>query len=48
MFANIRMRIACKIAGFGIRMMPAKWRNKNAIRNLIMTGHIDIGSGSGE
>lgn len=48
MFTNIRMRIACKIVGIGIRMMPENWRNRDAISNLMKTGHIDIGSGSGK
>ena len=43
MFLNIRMRLGCMIAGLGIRMMPENWRTRDAVGNLILTGHINTG-----
>ena len=37
-----RMRFSCWLIGLAIKTLPEGWRKKNAVRNLIATGHIEI------
>ena len=38
--SNLRLRVSCKIIGWGIFLMPKDWRNKKAINNLMATNII--------
>lgn len=37
---TFRLRVACKVIGWGIRLMPEDWRTKKAINNLMATNMI--------